>query len=134
MRNAGTNKESQLEKTIQEIIQSKAQSKIYLFLLRKHHCKTEDVIKGTRLHPSTVRDALVRMYKNQLIFREKIKTDSIGKNPYVYVPIPPILLIKKHIEELEQRLNSIVNVSFGKKQDTSVHTVQININKQEGIQ
>ena len=134
MRNAGTIDDSQLEKTIHEIIQSKAQSKIYLFLLRKHHSKTEDIIKGTRLHPSTVREALVRMYKKQLILREKIKNDSIGKNPYVYAPLPPILLIKKHIEELEQRLNTIVNVSLGNKQDSSAHNIQINITKKEGIQ
>ena len=127
MRKAGTINDSQLEKTIQEIIQSKAQSKIYLFLLRKNHSKTEDIIKGTHLHPSTVRESLVRMHKKQLILRVKIKNDAIGKNPYVYAPLPPILLIKKHVADLEYRLNNLVSISGRDKQDKPMHTIHINI-------
>jgi len=133
MRKAGNTTENQLEKTIRDIIKSKAQSSIYLFLLRKNTGRTKDIIKGTRLHPSTVREALVEMHKNQLIRREKIRNDTIGKNPYIYSPLPPVLLIKKYIQDMEHRLNNLVHLTESQNRNKHLPSIEINIiTKEEG--
>ena len=131
MRKAGNINYSQIEKTIHEILKSKAQSKIYLFLLRKNNVKTEDIIKGTRLHPSTVRETLVKMHSKHIIQREKIKNNSIGKNPYVYSPIPPVLLIRKYVEDMEHRLNNLVSLSGKQQKNKETHSIHISIVKKE---
>jgi predicted transcriptional regulator len=134
MRKAGKNSDWQIEKTIREIIKSKAQSKIYLFLLRQTHVRTEEIIKGTKLHPSTVREALVQMHQKHLIQREKINNDSIGKNPFIYSPIPPFLLIKKYIEDMEHRLNNLVQLSEIRQENNKIQSIHINIITQEEMQ
>jgi predicted transcriptional regulator len=116
-----------LESLIQDILKSRAQSRIYLFLLRKNGVKTQDIIKGTNLHPSTVRETLVKMYNKKLIFRKKQKNDNIGKNPYTYFPLPPIKLLKRYTTELEMRLNHLATLSMTKNDEKSTSLVKINI-------
>ena len=94
MRKTRVSQDKSLEKAVSDILQSRARSRIYLYLLRKNGAKTEQIIKGTRLHPSTVRETLSKMYDQKLIYRKKIKNDSIGKNPYIYYSIPPVKLLK----------------------------------------
>jgi predicted DNA-binding transcriptional regulator len=106
-----------VENAVREILKSRARSRIYIYLLRKNGAKTEQIIKGTRLHPSTVRETLSKMYDQKLIYRKKIKNDSIGKNPYIYYSIPPITLIQKYKDEIEKKLNKIANLAFPKKTD-----------------
>jgi predicted DNA-binding transcriptional regulator len=108
-------KDKNIEKTVREILKSKARSLIYLYLLRKNGAKTEEIIKGTRLHPSTVRETLSKMYDQQLIFRRKMQNDSIGKNPYVYYPIPPIELLKRYAADIEDRLNKLARLASREK-------------------
>ena len=117
------------EHAIIEILKSPARSRIYIYLLRKNGAKTEQIIKGTHLHPSTVRETLSKMYDQKLIYRKKIKNDSIGKNPYIYYSIPPVKLIKKYANEIEDKLNKIANLTFSKK--TNFRPVKINI--KEGL-
>jgi len=133
MRKAGNTTDNQLEKTIRDIVKSKAQSRIYLFLLRKNYSRTQDIIKGTQLHPSTVREALVQMHQKHLIRREKIQNDSIGKNPYIYSPLPPVLLIKKYIEDMERRLNTLVHIT-GQQKNKTTPFIHINITTKEEMQ
>ena len=78
-----------IETAVSELLDSKAESRIYIYLLRKNRARSDDIIRGTKLHPSTVRELLSKMYENKLIFREKIQTDTIGKNPYLYGAISP---------------------------------------------
>ena len=121
-----------LESLIQDILKSRAQSRIYLYLLRKNGAKTQDIIKGTHLHPSTVRETLVKMIDNKLIFRKKQKNDNIGKNPYSYFPLAPIKLLKRYTAELEMRLNHLATLSMNKNDEESTSVVQINIIDREG--
>ena len=107
----GTNKDKSIEKAVNDILRSRARSRIYIYLLRKNGARTEEIIKGTRLHPSTVRETLSKMNELKLIYREKIKNDSIGKNPYIYYPIPPIELLKRHANEIEDRLNKLASLA-----------------------
>ena len=111
----GSNRDKSIEKAVNDILKSRARSRIYIYLLRKNSARTEDIIKGTKLHPSTVRETLSKMYVLKLIYREKIKNDSIGKNPYIYYPISPIELLKRHANEIEDRLNKLASLSSRQK-------------------
>lgn len=107
----GNSRDKSIEKTLHEILKSRAKSRIYMYLLRQNNARTEQIIKGTQLHPSTVRETLSKMYDQQLIFRRKLKNDSIGKNPFVYYPIPPIELLKRYAGEIEDRLNKLAKLA-----------------------
>ncbi len=126
MRRLGFLRDKGLEKAVQEILKSRAKTRIYLFLLRKNGAKSEDIIKGTKLHPSTVRETLSKMYDKNQIYRKKIKNDSIGKNPFMYYPTPPLELLKRHTDEIEERLNRLASLSQSKK-DKNHHFFRIKI-------
>jgi len=114
-----------IEKAVREILKSRARSRIYLFLLRKNGAKTEQIIKGTKLHPSTVRETLSKMYDQELIYRKKQKNDSIGKNPYIFYSIPPIKLLKKYADDIEDKLNKIANLTLSKKSKLRLVKIKI---------
>jgi predicted DNA-binding transcriptional regulator len=115
------------ETAIRDILQSKAKTRIYIFLFRKNGARSEDIIKGTHLHPSTVRELLVQMHEQKLIVREKLKNDSIGKNPYFYRAIPPIKLLQRYAQEIEDKLNRIANLSHRARDKRDNHYVKIKI-------
>jgi len=115
MQRTGIKVDKNIEKAVREILKSRARSRIYLYLLRKNGAKTEQIIKGTKLHPSTVRETLSKMYDQELIYRKKQKNDSIGKNPYIFYSIPPIKLLKKYADDIEDKLNKIANLTLSKK-------------------
>jgi predicted transcriptional regulator len=122
-------KKQGIEQAIQDILKSRARSKIYSYLLKKDGAKTEDIIKGTKLHPSTVRETLAHMYEDKLVLRKKIKNDNIGKNPYLYYPISPIELLKRHTKELEDRLNHLALLSKSKNKSKNYRPVKIKISE-----
>ena len=127
MRKSGKNKIKNLEKTVYDILKSRSRSRIYVYLLRTNGAKTEEIIKGTKLHPSTVRETLSKMYTQDLIYRRKLKNDSIGKNPYVYYSIPPVELLRRHKTEIEDRLNQLASIAFSKSERKHKRTIQIKI-------
>ena len=99
------------ERAVYELLKSRAESRIYIYLLRKNGARSEEIIKGTKLHPSTVRELLSKMHGQKLIYREKLKNDSIGKNPYLYQAVSPVKLLQKKAKEIEERLNRIANIT-----------------------
>jgi predicted DNA-binding transcriptional regulator len=129
MKKARSPIDKNIETAVHELLDSRAESRIYVYLLRKNRARSDEIIRGTKLHPSTVRELLSKMYDNKIIFREKIKTDSIGKNPYLYGAVSPILLLQRRVKIIESRLNKIANLagtSDGNKY------VQITIENQRG--
>ena len=132
MQKIGFSKEKNIEKTVHDILKTRAKSRIYVYLLRKNGAKAEQIIKGTKLHPSTVRETLSTMYNQKLIIRKKLKNDSIGKNPYIYYSISPIELLKKHASEMEERLNKLANLTFSKDKTNNYRPVKINIKEKIG--
>jgi predicted DNA-binding transcriptional regulator len=118
-----------IETAVSELLDSKAESRIYIYLLRKNRARSDDIIRGTKLHPSTVRELLSKMYENRIIFREKIQTDTIGKNPYLYGAISPLLLLQRRVKIIESRLNTIANLA-GKTNGSKY--VQIRIDHEGG--
>ena len=127
MRKIGNNRDKGVEKAIHDILESRARSRIYLYLLRKKGAKSEQIIKGTQLHPSTVRETLSEMYDNGLIYRKKIKNDSIGKNPYMYYPISPVKLLKQYASEIEYRLNKLASLAGASDGVANARSVRITI-------
>jgi hypothetical protein len=69
------------------------------------------------------------MYANKIIYREKIKTETIGKNPYLYRAISPVILLQRRVKVIETRLNTIANLT-GKTNGNKY--VQITIDHQRG--
>jgi transcription initiation factor IIE alpha subunit len=53
-----------IETAVHELLDSRAESRIYIYLLRKNGAFSEEIIRGTKLHPSTVRELLSKMYEN----------------------------------------------------------------------
>ena len=129
MKKARSPIDKNIETAVHELLDSRAESRIYVYLLRKNRARSEEIIRGTKLHPSTVRELLSKMYDNKIIFREKIKTDSIGKNPYIYSAVSPILLLQRRVKIIESRLNKIANLT-GKSNGNKY--VQITIDDQRG--
>ncbi|KYK32858.1 MAG: TrmB family transcriptional regulator [Thermoplasmatales archaeon SG8-52-3] len=132
MRKAGFVRDKKIERAVNDILKSRARSRIYIYLLAKNGARTEEIIKGTRLHPSTVRETLSKMHNNNQIYRKKIKNDSIGKNPYIFYPISPIKLIKRHAKEIEDKLNKIASLAFSREKENNYRPVEININEEGG--
>jgi predicted transcriptional regulator len=130
MQKANISKDKSIEKTVHDILKTRAKSRIYIYLLGKDGVKTEQIIKGTKLHPSTVREALSAMYNQKLIIRKKMKNDNIGKNPYLYFSISPIELLNRHVNEMEERLNKLANLAFSIDKAKNYKPVKINIKEQ----
>ena len=118
-----------LEAAVHELFDSQAESRVYLFLLRHDGVLSDEVIRGTRLHPSTVRELLAQMHSRHLISRKKLKTESIGKNPYLYYAVSPLVLVRRRAKTLERRLNALT--AFASDQDTGVHRVRIWIHRED---
>lgn len=120
-----------VETIVRDILKSKAFSNIYLYLIRKNGAVTEQIIRGSHLHPSTVRETLSKMNEQKLIFREKIKNDKIGKNPFVYYAISPFELIKRYSKELEENLNRLARLAVSKGKGRNYKPVKIKIKQRE---
>ena len=65
------------------------------------------------------------MHGQKVIYREKLKNDSIGKNPYFYRAVSPITLIQRKTKELEDRLNKIANLTDNKNEDKKYVRIKI---------
>ena len=118
-----------IETAVNELLDSRAESRIYVYLLRKNGARSDEIIRGTKLHPSTVRELLSKMYNNKIIYREKIRTETIGKNPYSYGAVSPVILLQRRVKIIETRLNRIANLT-GKTNGSK--SVQITIDHQGG--
>jgi predicted transcriptional regulator len=131
MRKKGLIRDKNIESAIKDILKSPSRARIYLYLLRNNGAKTEEIIKGSKLHPSTVRETLSKMNEQKIIYREKQKNDSIGKNPFIYYPISPLNLLKKYTTEIENKLTKIANLSNSRNDRYKNNRVKIKILEKE---
>ena len=127
MRRVRLLRERGLEQAVQDILKSRAKTRIYVYLLKNNGSLTEEIIDGTKLHPSTVRETLSKMYDQKLVTRKKVKNDNIGKNPYLYYPISPMELLKTHTQEMEDRLNKLASITFSKNERKKYRPIKIKI-------
>jgi len=130
MQKADSRIDSTTEKAVRDIFKSKAEARIYLFLLRHQGARSEEIIKGTKLHPSTVRELLSKMYSQHRIYRKKLKNESIGKNPYLYHAVPPLHLLQSYVDQIEYQLTKIANLAVSGKGHQRI--VKIIIREQGG--
>jgi predicted DNA-binding transcriptional regulator len=83
-------------------------AKIYLYLRKAGKSKAEDIVKGTGLYITSVREALAEMYESGVVRRDKVeKSGTAGKPPYVYEAIQPGELIEKMSSDIQEKLNKI---------------------------
>ena len=129
MRRSRRTSDRPIETAFHELLDSRAESRIYVFLLRHKEARSDDIIRGTSLHPSTVRELLSKMYTRKIILRKKIRTESIGKNPYLYQAVSPVVLLQRRVKILEMRLNRIAQLA--RLPDEATSTVQITIDRKE---
>jgi len=116
-----------IEKVVREILKSRARARIYVYLIGRNGAKSEQIIKGTKLHPSTVREMLSEMHNKKLIYRKKIQKGSIGKNPYMYFAIPPVELLNRYRSEMEDGLNRLARIAFSSSNQPYNGSVKIKI-------
>ena len=117
-----------IETAVHELLDSRAEARIYVYILRKNGARSDEIIRGTKLHPSTVRELLSKMYTQKIICRQKIKTDTIGKNPYLYCAVSPFTLLQRRVRIIETRLNKIASLTGNT--DRTTKYVQITIDHQ----
>jgi sugar-specific transcriptional regulator TrmB len=121
-----------IETAVHELLDSRAESRIYVYLLRKNGARSDDIIRGTKLHPSTVRELLSKMYVQKIIYRQKIRTETIGKNPYLYCAVSPIILLQRRVRILETRLNKIAHLTGNNDRTTKYVQITIDHQGEEG--
>ena len=99
-----------LEKIITDIFNSKTKARIYIYLMMNGRGTSDDVAKGANLYPSTVREALLSMFEDGLVHREKEVHRGAGKNPYVYRAVNPVNVIKNYVSGVEKKITALMNI------------------------
>jgi sugar-specific transcriptional regulator TrmB len=82
-------------------------AKIYVYLRKAGPSTAEDIVKGTGLYITSVREALSDLNKKEIVVRQKVQKKGAGKPPYVYEAIPPRELIEKMGQDLQEKLSRI---------------------------
>ncbi|HEC94335.1 MAG TPA: TrmB family transcriptional regulator [Thermoplasmatales archaeon] len=100
-----------VENALKDLLNSDAESRIYVFLSLKGGAKSSEIARGTRLHPSTVRELLAKMYRKRLVYRKKMKSKLSGKNPYFYYAASPLKILQMYTKKMEERFNSIASLT-----------------------
>jgi len=124
-----------LEKIITEIFNSKTKARIYIYIMMNGHGTSEEIARGANLYPSTVREALLSMYEEGLVMREKEAHRGAGKNPYVYRAVNPVDIIKNYMTSVERKMTALMNIeSILKKGSIKIPflPVTIQIGEEEG--
>ncbi|HEC81867.1 MAG TPA: TrmB family transcriptional regulator [Thermoplasmatales archaeon] len=103
-------KRKAVENALKYMLNSDAESKIYLFLSNTNGARSDEIAKGTKLHPSTVRETLAKMHKKRLVYRKKIKNSLCGKKPYIYYAASPLKILQNYAKKMEKRFNRIASL------------------------
>jgi predicted ArsR family transcriptional regulator len=103
------------EEMMAALFMSQAKARIYLYLSLHGDCFAEEIANGTRMHPSTVREALSEMVKDGQLFKEKAgkeegtektaKAAKAGRIPSKYSPAPMKEILHKYMANLQSRLS-----------------------------
>ena len=100
------------EEMMAALFMSQAKARIYLYLTFHGDCFAEEIIKGTRLHPSTVREALSEMIVDGQLLKESAEKDGkAGRTPSKYSPAPMKEILHKYMGRLESNLKELAKVA-----------------------
>ncbi|MBU7013469.1 MAG: hypothetical protein HXS52_13050 [Theionarchaea archaeon] len=108
--------EERIMKALQWLNLGEAKAKAYIYLVRKGKATADDVAEGAQLYPTTAREVLNSLTATGIVEREKLETDSAGRKPFVYTPLPPSELLRKQAHHIEQTLSELLRLEFVKKE------------------
>ncbi|WP_135661649.1 winged helix-turn-helix transcriptional regulator [Halorhabdus rudnickae] len=92
------------------ILDTETRARIYIHLRVDPESTSEEIADGTGLYPSTVREALAELHDEGIVTRAKRKHDGAGNNPYEYSAISPSELVSEMVGEVQEQLNTVVNL------------------------
>ncbi|ACV10591.1 conserved hypothetical protein [Halorhabdus utahensis DSM 12940] len=92
------------------VLDTETRARIYVYLRANTEQTSEEVADGTGLYPSTVRETLAELHTDGIVVREKREHEGTGNNPYEYSAIAPSELVGDAIGEIQDELNTIVNL------------------------
>jgi predicted transcriptional regulator len=92
------------------LLDTETRARIYVELRKSPGSTSEEIAGGTGLYPSTVRESLAELHEEGVLHREKRESDGAGNNPYEYTAIPPSDLVADLVEQIQDELNTIVNL------------------------
>jgi len=75
--------------SLANLMSSEVKAKIYIYLRKYENSTVEEIAHGTGIYPSTVREAILEMYRDGIVVRNKLDKEGLGKKPYVCSAIPP---------------------------------------------
>ncbi len=92
------------------LLDTETRARIYVHLRQEPRSTSEEVAEGTGLYPSTVREALAELHQEGTVERTKRESGGAGNNPYEYEAIPPSDLVGGLVSQLQEQLNTLVNL------------------------
>ena len=112
------------------LLETETRSRIYISLRRDPWSTSEEVAEGTGIYPSTVREALAELHEDGTVTRRKREHPSTGNNPFEYQAIPPSDLVSGMVSQLQDQLNTVVNLDTHLRDDapdTSTEPITISV-------
>lgn len=122
------NVDKSLIDSLANLLSSEVKAKIYIYLRKYENSTVEEIAHGTGIYPSTVREAILEMYREGIVTRGKLDKEGSGKKPYVYSAIPPSEIVKKISKSLQKKLNDLMMVDKKiKKKEIKVPFLSVKI-------
>ncbi|WEL17345.1 MULTISPECIES: ArsR family transcriptional regulator [unclassified Halorhabdus] len=92
------------------VLDTETRARLYVHLRATPEQTSEEIASGTGLYPSTVRETLANLHAEDIVTREKREHEGTGNNPYEYSAIAPSELVTDVIGEIQDELNTVVNL------------------------
>lgn len=92
------------------LLDTDTRARIYVYLRQSPGSTSEEIANGTGLYPSTVRESLAELTEESVLDRTKRENEGAGNNPYEYTAIPPSDLVSGLVGQIQNELNTIVNL------------------------
>lgn len=92
------------------LLDTETRARIYIFLRQSPGSTSDEIATGTGLYPSTVREALVELFDEGVVTREKRASEGAGNNPYEYDAIPPSELVNMLAAQVQEELNTLFSL------------------------
>lgn len=109
------------------ILETETKARIFVYLRQHQHSTSEEIAEGTGLYPSTVREALAEMTDDDVVDRNKRESEGAGNNPYEYTAVAPSDLVGSAKEQIQQQLNTVVNLDTHIRGDSSPESEPVTI-------
>ena len=111
------------------ILDTETRARIYISLRAEPDRTSEEIADGTGLYPSTVREALAELHEEGIVTRAKREHEGAGNNPYEYSAIAPSDLVGEMVGEVQDQLNTVVNLDahLSDDEETTAEPITISV-------